>query len=216
MKVLVVTPVQRLANGKPLFFPRAMESIYDLHYSGQVDYFTPTGNDLYEANENVGRKYAVSRDFLLAQDYDAMLTIESDMIVPPDALERLAGIEADVIYGLYVLRHGKKQWNAYTEVKVREGKSLVENPEKARSLYGQVVEVAGISFGCTLIHRRVLEAVPFRWRTHTHTDWIFAMDVAYAGGLQVSHLGVHCGHITGDKVLWPSIDTPELYIETSL
>ena len=49
-----------------------------------------------------------------AGGFDALLLVENDMILPPDALLKMAAVDADVVYGLYVNRHGWRKWLAYT------------------------------------------------------------------------------------------------------
>jgi hypothetical protein len=215
MKILVATLIKRLPNGEPLFYPRAMHSIYSLRFRGIVDYFVPSGGD-DEPIPAVTHKYQQARQMVLAGDYDALLTAESDMILPPDALDKLFELNTDVAYGLYVWRHGRHLWNAYTELSVDYGKSLTETPERARQVYGQPLEVKGIGLGCTLIRRYVLDSVDFRHRTHSHADWCFAQDAAYAGAEQVNHLGVVCGHIGKGVIYWPDVSTDTLYREEAL
>src|SRR5512139_1629566 len=63
-----------------------------------------------EVNDNITHKYNQARQMTLDGGYDALFTVEADMLIPPIALERLSRIEADVAYGLYVSRHGKHPW----------------------------------------------------------------------------------------------------------
>jgi len=49
---------------------------------------------------------------VLDQGFDALLTIEHDMVIPPDALLKLLDTKADVVYGLYVFRSQPKTLNA--------------------------------------------------------------------------------------------------------
>lgn len=211
MKVLCVTLLKRTANGQSFYFPRAMDSIYSQCFQGDVDFIAPASTDTDDAAKSVATKYERARAWTLSNAYDALFTVESDMIIPPDALAKLAGLGVDVAYGLYVWRHGHHNWNAYTDLKVDKGFPLSDQPEQARKLWGQTVEVAGIGLGCTLIRRYVLEAVPFRWRTHMHCDWLFAMDAATAGAQQVCDTSVVCGHIAGSQVFYPDISTEGLY-----
>lgn len=216
MRVLIATLIQRDANGVPFVFQRAMQSLYNLRFKGQVDYYAPSGMDTNQANKSINAKYQQVRQLTLDGSYDALLTVESDMIIPPDALEKLADLETDCAYGLYLFRHGRYDLNASLDLTVGKNTPLNSKPEYARQIWGQVIEVAGIGLGCTLIRRHVLEAVPFDCREHGHTDWQFAQNVRYAGGEQLCHTGVVCGHINKNKVLWPDMSSEELYREEPL
>lgn len=180
-----------------------MQSLFALRFAGKVDYFAPTGDDKPPANKAVTRKYQQAQAMVLDSNYDALFTVESDMILPIDALEKLASLDVDMAFGLYVFRHGRYEWSASTKLTVNKNTSLSSNPDLARSLWGKVIEVAGVGFGCTLIRRHVLEAVKIDCRFHGDADWQFAQNVAYAGGQMVCDTTVICGHINKDTVLWP-------------
>ena len=42
-------------------------------------------------------------------------------------------------------------------------------------------------------------------------DWLLAMDAQHYGFSQRANLGVVCGHIDGDKVIWPDPDADNFY-----
>ncbi len=151
----------------------------------------------------------------LDSGYDALWTVEADMIVPPDALRRLAAVDADVAYGLYVSRHGRLQWLAYLSVTEHSGTSISVLPERAREAWGKVIETQGAGMGCTLIHRHVLEAIPFRRISGTQlaNDWYFSLDCIAHGFRQAHDMGCVCGHIQGlpsPKIYWPDPDDERL------
>lgn len=214
--VFVVTPMMREPSGKPRLFGRALQSAFSLEWSGQLDHFTANGSDDYSRpNETVTRKYQDARDVFLAGKWDYFLSVEYDMIVPPDGLKRLVALDADIAYGLYVFRHGgRRDWSAYTELTVTSGQSLSKQPAEARRLWGSAVNVAGIGQGFTLIKRYVLEAMPFRNWPGVCSDWAMAIDAARAGLTQVADLGCVCGHMTitpSPQVIWPDVNEEKLH-----
>jgi hypothetical protein len=160
--------------------------------------------------------------------------------VPPHAIQSLVDAGADIAYGLYVWRHNLRRWSAYTELDLFGGYSLSLFHERARGAWGQVVDVAGLGMGCTLIRRNVLEALPFRlyegeaddWVVKEYgdrvrflggdphrpqknmfcDDWMLALDAAHHGFTQRAHLGVACGHVAEEGwTLWPHPGPPELF-----
>ena len=77
----------------------------------------------------------------------------------------------------------------------------------ARAWADGIANVSGAGFGCTLIRREVLEAIPFRsGPDHPHPDLPFAADCIRAGIRQVAHFRALCGHICPDgSILWPEM-----------
>lgn len=170
--------------------------------------------------EAVTRKYEDLRRIFVGGPWDVLMTVEQDMLVPDDALTKLAQViadGADVAYGLYVWRYAKQHWwSAHPQVRLVDGEarfwSLTHQPTEARRLWGQLVRVEGLGLGCTMINRRVLTALPFR-AAHGHSnDTMLAIDVRDAGMTQVADLSVACGHALDDhRAIWPDPSTDELY-----
>lgn len=210
MKILVCTAIQKEANQRPFYFPRAIESILSLRHSGQLDHYMPSGGD-DNPEQSITRKYQDARMLCLDGGYDALLLAESDMVLQPDTLERLTAVKADIAYGLYCVRHGSHEWTAMLELQTHKTVSISTQPEQARQSWGKVIEVAGVGHGCTLIHRRVLECFDFRSRPGFYPDWLFAIDAQYHGFKQCCDTGVICGHMTRENtILWPDPAAPGL------
>jgi len=198
-------------------YKRAWLSWYAMDWDGRTDYFQMIGGDHDELPyDNILRKYSDARRAMLCGDYDALMTIESDMIVPRDALKRLVAMDTDVAYGLYVWRLGYPWWNAYTQLSAEKGMTLSVQPELAKKLWGQVIEVKGVGNGCTLIRRHVMEALEFKWSLGEFgcCDWHLAMDCQELGFIQKCDLGLICGHIAENpihRIIWPDVNTKGLY-----
>lgn len=202
MKILIATLIKR-ADTRSFFFPQATASHHELRWRWQLDYFMPSSID-DDPIPAVTRKYQEARRLALAGGYDALLALESDMVIPADALEKLAAFrDVDIAYGLYVLRRPRRNWNALYGLTTNKYFSLSDEPDRARSHFGQAIEVSGIGLGCTLVWRNVLEGLDFRNRAGTFCDWTLAQDAAHLGLKQVCDMSVVCGHIDGNKVLWP-------------
>jgi hypothetical protein len=154
-------------------------------------------------------KHNQARKLVLNGGYDAMLHIDADMVVPADAVDRLIALDADVAYGLYVSRHTPSRWLCFTDIATAT--VLSDDKDRARQVWGKTIVSIGAGMGCTLIHRHVLERIEFRTDGMMGADWNFAQDCAAYGFSQAHDLGCVCGHINGDKVLWPDVDAPELY-----
>jgi len=163
----------------------------------------------------VTRKYQQARELFLAGNYDVMIAIEDDMVIPVDTFPRLMALlkTCDVGYGLYCWRHGVGggNWSAYTKVEDTPddyGESIVKDKPRAKRTFESrsLVSVRGLGFGCTAIKRNVLEAIPFERRGKACNDWYFAVDCQANGFTQMTDMGLVCGHMTVEpspRVIYP-------------
>jgi hypothetical protein len=215
VKILVVTPLMKELDGRTRLYARSLASHYNLSWKWRLDHLQLNGDDDYRSPSNtVTRKYQFAQQVFLAGEWDAMMCCEHDNIIPRDALEKLVALDCDIAYGLYVLRHGQKVWSAITDLDTWGLKSLSDNPDAARAAWGNVIDVAGIGQGCTLIKREVLESFPLRNWKGVSCDWALAMDVRAAGLTQRCDTSVITGHQTltpSPQTLWPDINEPTLY-----
>lgn len=163
--------------------------------------------DKERAYQNVTAKYNHARAVALAGNYDALFTVESDVIIPSMALQRMTNVECGVVYGLYCSRKGRHHWLLYTKPGSYSVKPASHDKAWCKEVWGQVVESIGAGMGCTLIHRHVLEEIPFRCPDpEVANDWYFALDCQEKGYKQMHDTGVVCGHIDGDVTYWPDPD----------
>lgn len=210
LDVMVFTPVLRLE-------PETIRGIFAMRWDGpltiviQRDNPTVDGDARTAGFANHLHQYNRGRELFLAGRYDAMLVIESDIIPPADTLLRLAALPADIAYGTYMFRGGNvvnilERYYPWPRQARNMGESL-----HVRGLYGAAVEqgvidCSGSGLGCVLIHRRVVEAVPFvAPRDGGFFDWQWTQDVYSAGFRMMADMAVQCGHVDTDgRVLWPS------------
>lgn len=160
----------------------------------------------YGDRRNYFAQYDAIRTDMLNGDFDAILFVEHDMEVPPDALQKLWDTGDQVAYGVYLLRHGIEILNTYRWVSNQGiGESLSLYAQQLEAARAQVVaEVSGIGFGCTLVRRETLERIPFRPdESRGAPDMPFAIDCVKARVKQVAHFGVLCGHWEDDTCLYP-------------
>lgn len=216
IKGLLYTPLYPL---EPRIRPQTWRSIQALEWDAPLDVIMGREDYPQETHvyENICKKFSYARNLALDNGYDFLLTVEFDMIVPPDALRRLMAVDADVVYGLYTTRREqfRLRWLAFSFTSLRASIWWQNHPmKKLRKLWGHPVYSAGVGFGCTLIRRRVLEKVPFRCHPQHEVanDWMFAVDVQEAGFQQKHHFGVVCGHIMDDgkRAVYPTLANPSL------
>ena len=161
---------------------------------------------------NILYNYRQGRAAMLAGDYDAMLTVEDDMILPADALTKLAAIDADIAAGMYVNRHKTFSRQPYIATVMQDdgARFISDVPGFVAGNWGSVVPVTGAGFGCALIRREVLAAINFQIQVvnkrHILADcdtW-FYNDANERGYRIMLDMGIVCGHINNGAVHWPN------------
>lgn len=192
MTVLIFTPTY---DSGPR--PEMMASVSQQTYTDfvhEVSWHNPfPGRDM----RNVVAQYQHGRQMMLDGGYEAMLTVEHDMVIPADALQKLYDTDAPVVYGVYMLRHGTPTLNAWQYINTRNlGMSLSLYPAEVKAAWKRGwAEVCGVGWGCTLIRREVLERINIRQNAVDDAgDLAFATDCLRAGFRQIARFDVPCGH----------------------
>jgi predicted O-methyltransferase YrrM len=214
-KILVFCPTYN-RNGLDEHWPDSETSLEALRAPEGVEVVKVVGRDnphdirVNHRYRNTLHQFKNAQRMALEGGYDALCTFESDMLVPEDGLIRLWGTDADVVYGLYVLRHNSNVVNAFRLIigspNIDQSVSLF--PELyAKGVQEGILEVSGCGMGFTLIRRPVLERFEFRQWDPSGSyapDWALASDCQAAGVRQVCRFDVACGHIEDSgMVLWP-------------
>lgn len=205
MRILIFCPMY---SGKLAIRRATVESIFALDWDHRCDvvFGREDKQPAQQAmDENITQKYNDARTMAINGDYDAMLTVEADMVIPAITLQRLTRVSADVVYGLYVSRHSKK-WLVFDELTEAAGSYACDTEGFAKDAWGKVVESVGVGLGCTLIYKRALLDIPFRLDGFMSCDWYFSLDCIEQGFTQKHDLGVVCGHIDNNEILYPSLD----------
>jgi hypothetical protein len=240
LTILAVTPMHPGYGIRPESLASIGAAI--ANYDGQVDWLVNHGDNPYvNAYENVTYHHNKARQLAMSGHYDAILSIEADMIVPPDTISRLLEADADIAYGLYVSRHKPNRWLAYKTLDLwgAESISLDHTGKDAREAWGNIIDVAGVGMGCTLIKRKVFEKLRFRLHDGSHSwineeyaddfykmginpvrerkrmvcdDYLLAMDAQHYGLTQRCNTNLVCGHmIDGSNVIWPDPEAESFY-----
>jgi len=210
VKILLIVP---LYPRPPQVSERTIASLEAQDWNdGQVTVLPMPSQTGLSHYDDLTWKHNKARQMVLADGYDALWSVEADMVVPPDALTKMLSVDADVVYGLYCSRR-VGMWLCFPTIDGMHGTSIVADKIAARRAWGNVVTSEGSGFGCTLIRRNVLEALEFRRDTNSAfaDDWFFSLDVKARGFRQAHHCGVICGHIVDEhRTYWPDIDADDL------
>ena len=110
----------------------------------------PIGLSLvYTAREEAAKAF-------LEGDYDALLFVDSDMVVPIDLLTRLVDADRDIISALAFRRTPGYEPCIFKTCNEQDAKFYLDYPKG-------MTEIEGVGMACTLIKRRVFETVPEPW-----------------------------------------------------
>jgi GT2 family glycosyltransferase len=93
---------------------------------------------------------------LLQGEYDSLLFVDSDMVVPPDLLIRLIEADKDIVSALAFRRTPGYEPCIFKECSETDAKFYLDYPKG-------LIEVEGVGMACTLIKRKVFETVPGPW-----------------------------------------------------
>lgn len=145
---------------------------------------------------NVVAQYQRARQMALDDGYDALLTVEHDMELPAGMVQALWDTPGDVVYGLYMLRHGTNVISLWRHEGPKNlGMSMSFYPAEFRRYrqagYGPV---SGVGWGCTLIRRNVLSAIQVRELPGDAGDIPFAQDCLRAGYKILGRFDRACRH----------------------
>ena len=146
--------------------------------------------------KNLEYKMNKAREIVITQNYDFLLNIEDDIIIPKDTIPVLLNYyektKAPIISGLYRLWKNK--------YKLLCGKVLPKKWLKEEHIENKdFIELYLVCFGCTLIHRDVLVKVKFNG-----TDGDFAKQTHQLGFKKILVPSLKCGHIFEEgEVIWP-------------
>jgi len=136
-----------------------------------------------------------------ALDYDYLFSVDSDIVLPSDALIKMLAADVDMISGLYIQRK--------PEVQILEVYKQLENGAVVNIPYAEienrgVVEIAAAGFGCVLIRCDVIRKMTepyFVYHSaldHAHTvseDVYFCMQARKLGFKIWADSSIKCDHI---------------------
>lgn len=206
MTTLIYTPTWRIAGGQVAMRRETERSVERLRgeWSWQVGTDNPYGA---RDHRNVLHQYRQAWELALGGGYDALLTVEHDMWLPDDgALERLRATSAEVVFGVYMLRHGASVLNAWRYEGDRNlGESLTLHGRELRQARRQAAtRVSGTGWGCTLIRRAVLERIQPHddGGANPAGDLAFARDCLRANIPMYARWDVGCGHYAPERGRW--------------
>lgn len=127
--------------------------------------------------------------FLQGQ-YDALLFVDSDMVVPVDLLTRLIEHDKDIVSALAFKRTPGYEPCIFKVCNEQDAKFYLDYPKG-------LTEIEGVGMACTLIKRKVFETVPQPWffpHKILGEDLSFCVRARQAGFKIYCDTELICGH----------------------
>jgi hypothetical protein len=211
MRLLVFTPTYTYPDGREAMAPECGEAIksqsVNADWTWQIGRHNPHPG---ATHRNVLAQYQQAQFIFLAGEWDALLTVEHDNVLPDGgAIQRLLDTPGDVVYAPYVLRHGVAVLSTWQYCGDRNlGESLTLHPEElAQARTAITWRICGVGHGCTLFRRHVLEAIQFRGGDGESyaPDIPFAQDALHAGFESYGRFDVPVLHRQNDDWLDPYV-----------
>lgn len=204
MRVLIAVPTFET------ILPDTFQSIWDMDKPCECDFRFVRGYDCATARNKIA-------DLAISSGYDAVLMVDSDMVLPRDALVRLMSHNADVVSGWYLRRSvDTRQTNAYRLSDAR-GTAYYGYPNEsaysADEMLGMdgLVRVHGTGMGCCLIRTDVFKRLSypwFDWVNYADRHGMLSEDLYFCSALGKAGIPINvdprvpCGH------LFRRIETP--------
>jgi len=152
------------------------------------------------------------RDVVLKEGYEYFFSLEADVIPPENIIPTLMNLQKPIVSAMY--RIGPPGWEfplLQIMETTKEGGGKAE--AYARQMFwhemfhyidGEVKPIFACGIGCTLMHRALLEAVPFREdekNPFVYADSIFYLDLWNKNIENLVHTGILCKHLNRDWTL---------------
>lgn len=161
--------------------------------------------------DRVIRARNLLREKVIEGDYDYFLSLEQDVIPPPNIVEGLLrhnkSIVSAVVYHIFPQKQSK-EWIEKPLLAVKsqsiQGKLAFLTAKQIENI-NAIVKVDYCPMGCLLISRKVLEKIKFRYEEFKYKtdnpdevkwdDWCFCEDAQKEGYEIFADLGAECRHL---------------------
>ena len=156
---------------------------------------------LEDVKERIAHSRNIIRDIVLSEGYDYFLSLEQDVVPPHDIVERMLASGKHAITGVYFTTYKINNEFKMRPLVWKKGVNaqimifMNEEVRAARGKTSEVVPIVASGLGCMLIHRSVLEKIPFRAIPESFDDMPFCQDLAKKGIQLYADLTIVCKHL---------------------
>lgn len=197
MKILIAVPT--FEN----IYPDTFKAIWELEKpdGAQVDFDFVRGYDCARARNNIANK-------AIEGNYDYVLMVDNDTVLPKDAIIKLLEDDEDVVLGYYAHRVKNTEYDGRTNAckpgEINYTKQYSGSEMKDMRDNGQYkIQIHGGGLGCALIKVSLfskLEYPFFNWVNYNN-DYVLSEDLFFAENCKMSDVHIYCdtrvecGHI---------------------
>lgn len=186
MKILIAVPTFESIE------PEVFKAIYNLKSEHDLHFDFVKGYDCAVARNEIGK-------IAQAGDYDYVLMVDSDTLIPPDTLDLMLDPPADVVLGVCPRKNTKDGKSAIVKL---DSPSYHDNYYYSELPEGRT-RVKGGGFACALVKTSVFTQLDYPWFQYvTNEDWSTLSEDYYfcqqAGmfGVEIyMDPRVRCGHL---------------------
>lgn len=155
MKILIAVPTFATIE------PEVFKAIYKLKSDHELSFDFVRGYDCAVARNEIGK-------IAQAGDYDYVLMVDSDTLIPPDALDLMLDPPVDVVLGVCPRKNTKNGKSAIIKM---ESESYHDNYFYSELPEGRT-RVKGGGFACALVKTSVFTVLDYPWFQYViNEDW---------------------------------------------
>ena len=186
MKILIAVPTFETIQ------PEVFKAIYNLQSEHELHFDFMRGYDCAVARNNIAK-------IVLAQGFDYVLMVDSDTIVPPDALDVMLDPPVDVVLGFCPRKNTKDGKTAI----IKPGSTSYHDSFYYSELPDHRIKVKGGGFACALVKATVFNELDYPYFQYVTNedcstlseDFYFCQQAAMYGIDIWADPRVRCGHL---------------------
>jgi hypothetical protein len=167
-----------------------------LEYGIRANYIAPRGRTNLEF---IAESHEACRIFAIANKFEWMLHLESDILPPLNVITRLMRHQKKVVNGMYHLGKGYDSFLLMQGMEELGDKRCTYNIDRGdlMEVTGDLVQNYHFGLGCALIHKSVFECINFQadGKQEFHSDSLFATRLFNKGIANFVDTSVLCEHL---------------------
>ena len=194
---------QDYKNYDILFVETSSSEEYTAKLKGVGSIVLKGDSDAQSPIERITNGRNIIRDYMIKNNYDYLMFVDTDVILQPTALSKLMSNRKDVVAGICL-----STFNVNGNHKVMPNVFILDKEVSKplmlnEVLSGKLMEISHAGFGCALMTRNVLEKIGFRYFENQMAgeDIAFFTDAKQDGFGTFADTSVRCTHLifpTGD------------------
>lgn len=177
-----------------------LKSYMQLQGLEMCDVMFEQSGTIYAARDNIAR-YAIEHN------YEYVLFLDSDMVLPSDLIYRLLEENTDMVTGLYFKRGDKFEPVIFKNLRTRKGAKQSNVDPITDYPKNTTFEIECAGMGCSLIKTKVFKEVYNKYHcmhelmSGIGEDFSFFLRARKLGYKLLCNTGIQCGHIADNIII---------------